>query len=306
MPTSLPVVCEGGDDMELKVNVQSITQTNPEKSKNEDMLGSVGNFFWVLDGATPLSQEKYLDAESDAAWFVQTLNQSMITSITKQETIHDAQAGSEISCVMHRALSACKEDILAIYPNYLSLPKADQVSASGVFIRIGELYLEYFILSDCYLACQQRGQIQCFVDERLGRWDAISQNEIKKRQAVTGCSHQEAFQYMLPLLRQHRSLMNTEEGYWSFSVDAQGIGNALTGRLPLLAPTKILLCSDGFARIFETFQIFTIEQILEGHVRLETAVRCLREAEKQDAACMRFPRVKTYDDVTAILISVHI
>jgi hypothetical protein len=63
------------------------------------------------------------------------------------------------------------------------------------------------------------------------------------------------------------------------------------------------LATDGFTRLYETFSVYSEESLLDAAFQkgLAALVDELRQLERSDAACERFPRVKPYDDTTAVL-----
>lgn len=68
----------------------------------------------------------------------------------------------------------------------------------------------------------------------------------------------------------------------------------------------ILLMSDGFTRLVSDYRRHSAETLVEAMRSrgLHGLVNELREIEREDAACLRYPRFKVSDDATALWLRV--
>lgn len=90
-------------------------------------------------------------------------------------------------------------------------------------------------------------------------------------------------------------------------IDAQlSREGTLYSRAPVARGDDILLMSDGFAALFDTYRAYDpagfIERLLAHG--LDDLARTLRGIEHDDAACLRYPRFKMSDDASAIWLRV--
>ena len=67
-----------------------------------------------------------------------------------------------------------------------------------------------------------------------------------------------------------------------------------------------LRLSDGLYRLVDVFAAMTAAGLMQAAVAkgLSTLSAELRALEDQDRDCIKYPRVKTYDDTSGILIAV--
>ena len=77
---------------------------------------------------------------------------------------------------------------------------------------------------------------------------------------------------------------------------------------PLEAETLILLGTDGFWRLNDTYHVYGMDQLVDAALNggLERLARELREIERNDRQCVKFPRIKPTDDATALLCRIRI
>jgi hypothetical protein len=65
-----------------------------------------------------------------------------------------------------------------------------------------------------------------------------------------------------------------------------------------------LLCTDGYYRLVDTYHTRTDQSLLSDSVNsgVSAMIRELREIERMDAQCLKYPRMKTSDDATGVLV----
>ena len=80
----------------------------------------------------------------------------------------------------------------------------------------------------------------------------------------------------------------------------------LYSHAPVAVGDDVLLMSDGFAALFDTYRAYEpagFFKRLQSH-GLDDLARTLRGIEQDDAACLRYPRFKMSDDASAIWLRV--
>ncbi|MBQ8424549.1 MAG: hypothetical protein IJX17_00835 [Clostridia bacterium] len=267
--------------------------TMPAKEINEDAMYICEKFGFVLDGATGLLKENVSPIKSDAAWFTQIFREFLINNL-------DDTSKSIQEIII--------KGIIEIDNAYMSFPNAEYVKSkpsSGVAIyRINNDKLEYFILGDCsFLVSDKTGNITHLKLDDLTRLDAININkmaEIAKKQNINVV---DARVLINDDLVKTRLMQNTDEGYWILSDDTEAPSHALVGEIQLDSISQIVGTSDGFSQIYDTFFIYTKEELmakLSSNTPIEELYKTLCNEQDKDAFCNEKPRFKLRDDATLI------
>lgn len=260
----------------------------PGGKVNLDLCAYKRNYFWVIDGATALVP---LD-EEDPTYEVNTLVHNLDRAI--RETMDDSLSLSDIMRESSGIVQKESGDMGSREP--WQVP-----SCAVALVRILEDNLEYFVLGDVVVAvCSP--QVEVVTDTALLRLDKIAIAE-KMRLQSTGMTSREARAAITPILRKHRSMMNRPDGYWIFNGDPEAIKHARTGVITLGRSGQFLLATDGFSRLVDLFHHFASWDELLNALRensLEDLARTLRQIEKDDTECLKFPRFSTHDDATAV------
>jgi hypothetical protein len=108
----------------------------------------------------------------------------------------------------------------------------------------------------------------------------------------------------LDALRKARSKTNTDKGHWIFAPDPVGASHASEQKMIAPAGTVFLLCSDGFLALASDYGCYTPETLIEAAQKkgLKALGEELRAVEAGDPEGIKFPRFKTSDDATALLL----
>ena len=166
--------------------------------------------------------------------------------------------------------------------------------------------LEVSVLCDASAFVLCDGVVVPVVDDRLAALDARTENRIATLMAA-GMSFADARAAVTPLLRRQRqSAMNREGGYWVFAADPAAADHVITASFPLQSVDAVLLCSDGFARLWEKYGA-----LADGGAALRAALRPgglgtlgrrLRRIENAPGTLETHPRTSREDDATAVLL----
>jgi hypothetical protein len=254
----------------------------PAPGKDQDAWLVSDDFVAVADGATPLGDEpasavrEYAKTSLEALWSERSQTAGRMVRVAVEKTMD------------------------------LAIPHTPPLSCTVALARTVSTSIEVVILGDCTaVVAYQEGRRRTIRDLRLPRVDAVV---IEKLRDLTkgGLSPDDARLAITDDLTANRLQMNRADSYWSFSGE-RAAGRHVLHRL--LAPDDvlaILLCSDGFARLADTFHAASGMTGLLDRCRKEGLAALgaeLRSLELAPRSMTDYPRFGTHDDATAVLLS---
>jgi hypothetical protein len=286
-----------GAPMKLEtVEIRSIA--SGRDGDNEDRAGVAAPLAWVIDGATDVNPEPLTGRHSDAAWFAESMHE-LITGLpwhtpASLQDLPELVAGE---LAQRFALDAKRKPA----------GRDEHPSASAIVVRLREDGLEYVSVGDCALIVENDGQ-PMFVgvdEEDAGdRWvvDALRGQSADGKPTAKPLTRADLW----PRLRQQRAKMNTAEGYGVFSITTPPPLMIRHGVIEAKHRSRVLLATDGLMRLVDVFRTHTTETLLEtawttGLKRLFDELRSLETADQE---CTRYPRAKTSDDTSAVLLRI--
>lgn len=261
---------------------------------NEDIVCSTDTYGWVIDGATGLNNKNLTGTDSDAFWFVNEWNEYLKESITDSSRNIKEIVSSGIEFISNKFHQIIEQ----VHPDKIDLP-----SASIVIIRVNDNKMEYFLLGDCTLIIQNAsGESLVHKQYLLEKLDGIAKAEVLKLIRDKGMKFSEAKQKISSLLIKHRLLKNTPEGYWTLEFEKEAVEKSLWGSVDLEECQKVLLMSDGFSAIFDSYSYTNKDNIISliEEQGLQRACSIIRAIENEDSEILRFPRFKKSDDASAV------
>lgn len=266
---------------------------------NEDRAGAAPPLAWVIDGATDLVPEPLTDAASDASWFAAAMH-TLLSGL--DANAHPSLA--ELPALVAQRL----EQKFSAEAQRLPTGREDHPSASAVVIRMLEHgAIEFVSVGDCTLLVETGDRLMKIgVDEQDAgdRWVADALTGKPKDGGVAQAPLSRAD--LWPRLRAIRAQMNTPSGYGVFSITAPPPTMIRHGKLDASPGSRILLASDGLMRLVDVFRTYDTERLFTAAWAngLAPLFAELRALEAADAECRSFPRAKTSDDTTAMLLRV--
>lgn len=259
---------------------------------NEDLYGYDAQAFWVMDGATALVTPYTGDAAAEVCWLINKVD-GIIRSGIKERNAALPEIMRMAALAVRRELAGNENRQPWEFP-----------SCSIALVRVNNDFLEYFLLGDVTLAFKSGEELRVISDDAIRKLDAKAIKE-KLRFQAEGLTSAAARQAILPILRRHRSLMNTPGGYWIFNGSPEAIKNALTGTIKLGNSSEFILATDGFSRLVDTFHIYPtwgfLFQDMKKSSLTELAGR-LRQLEQDDLECLQYSRFSPHDDATALYV----
>jgi hypothetical protein len=246
----------------------------------------------LLDGAgTPAGSES--GCSHGVAWYSRMLGSTLLASMT--------QSTGTLAEILGEGIKA----VTSMHDFTCDLTHAGSPSATVVMLRRTGDTLQWLVLADSVLVLDVAGSADARVicDDRV---EKVGQRYRSRMDALPGGSpeHQQAHREYVEAMRQHR---NRDGGFWVASVDPLAAEQAQTGALPADQVHTAALLSDGASRLVDLFGLATWRQALEILERSGPAelIRLVREAEESDPKATRWPRGKTFDDATAVYVTVN-
>ncbi|MBO9428013.1 protein phosphatase 2C domain-containing protein [Sulfitobacter sp. R18_1] len=271
--------------------LRTVTTTSPAKMISEDRVLYSSDGVGVFDGATGLVSGAETGYQ-DANWLL------------SQVFFH--LGGAEGDTFIDKLSAAVKK----VGENYDRPDHAPHtIPSSGmVFIEPagGGLY-SFYQLADCqaYIVRRDGSTEKVFKPDVLEQLDQIAIREMSENIRKTG-DVAKARELTLPTIRKNRSRANTPTGYHTLTPNDDPWIFATRRDMKLKSGDRVLLASDGFYALFESYGLETVASAVS---KLENGdpeelIRSLRQFEDEDALLSKAPRTKQYDDATAVLLKI--
>ena len=274
--------------------VESVTAASPARTKNEDACVFLPGACMVLDGATGLA-DPIMSAESDGHWLVNELAFRALQP-SGNPTFEDR--------LRHAVASVASSYSDTV--RHVAARPFDMPSAGMVAVEWNDRGVRLFQIGDCTVLLRRDGDIfEMFEPSSLGRLDAISIAELQSLMSGDRDA-KSAREQLLPTLRRHRSQMNVAGGYGVLSTTVDCLDWLQIRSLDVQQGDEILLATDGFMAATDSYALFDRDAVFD-HLagrRGGEIIRKMRDAERSDQNLDRYPRLKQYDDATALLIRV--
>lgn len=282
--------------MRLEI-LDAVSDAEPRLGRvNEDLWGATESAAWILDGATGIAEERVLPGPSDARWLVDRVDAAL------RQAAGPAAALSEVLReVARQAMAAFSAAALRRHA-----PAMDMPCACLALVRLTAGGLELANIGDCrILHPRPDGTLSCFGTSRLTALDEATRQELIRLQGA-GVRHDEVWPLLLPRIRRNRGSMNEPDGYWILDLTERWIDHVDTARLEARSGDRLLLATDGFWRLVDTYGRYDEEALFAAALSqgLRPLARELRAIEAADEECRRHPRLKARDDATAVLVGV--
>jgi serine/threonine protein phosphatase PrpC len=272
--------------------------SEPGTVHNDDCWGSVATAVWILDGATGLSKKRLLpSASTDAQWFVRAVDIELRNADWSEPT--ETLLRSALQRVNGRFRNEARGTLeQALWP-----------FASFALIRALNDHIEFVNLGDCRILWKRRdfGGVKSFGSSRVTELDSNVVNEIKRLHRGGTINNEVVWEIISPIIQANRDLKNRPGGYWILDIAGDGLGHLQKMELDPSDIDKVLLCTDGYYRLVDTYLTRTVDSLLEDSMGLGIAgtIRSIREIERADDRCLSFPRIKSSDDATGVLVVVR-
>lgn len=266
---------------------------------NEDRAGGRNALAWVIDGATDVVDTPLTAGGSDAAWLAQTLDDELCRRA-------DGHGGSLDNLI--GALTDAAALRFAAVATRAPVGRGEHPSAAGIICHHAGDRLDYVSLGDCALIAGVPGEPPlCHGIGLAGAGDAALAAAIDRfNSGRDKPSAAAARRHIWPAVRAKRAAMNTAGGYGILSITPPPASFIARGSLSIPPGIRVLLMTDGLARLVDVFARYTPAAMFEAACRhgLASLAAELRRIEDADPECGTYPRAKPSDDATGLLLTV--
>ena len=261
---------------------------------NDDAWGQTSGAAVVLDGATNLC-EPLLPGESDAAWLARFAARRLMAHCQDGAAPHEA---------LGRALGEAEKSFAGLRRR---APQKNHENpyASMMLVFAGADGFEALWYGDCAaLVKRADGGVEIVgdaFDKRAAEARRVKMlAEAKGLSPAAGVNRPE----FLSALRAARDTINTDKGGWLFAPSAKAAEHVKARHIEAPPGTLILLASDGFLALASDYGVHDAQSLIEAAQTkgLEALGQQLRAIEAEDSEGRKFPRFKTSDDATAVLL----
>lgn len=304
---------------------------------NEDLADFIVyedmGYAWVFDGASGLA-DPLLDEPSDGKWYVQEFNQAL------RREIEASDWEREIKDIVRTAMESVKKAYEeSINRSVEEVPKVQNPSSKISLARwnFETNELETYGLGDSVQLVEKEestdyvthgGPID--LDNRVFYAMSLIQRPNQSEEELADLlaeydvgldaadfaeerfSHKEVRENELirEMLHQHRSMKNTEQGYWTLGFDRKAVENGVEKTYDLAETGSIALFTDGVSPAITSYGIKGGRPYKEAEflnkVKEEGSRDVLREIvsyERNDSECETHIRFKMSDDKALVYVN---
>ena len=267
---------------------------------NEDACGYNRNGVFVIDGATGLGDDQYVEGyASDAAWIAQHVRDALSSSL---------DCRTDLRHLVRNISQQARDRFSRLGPD---IPRYAWPSCSFALVRDSGNGFEFAGLGDCSL----------YISDSSGKTDSMSSLPelfVQEQEAArvfvdrAGGLGKAAKLLVngevLAALRREREKQNTPENdIWTLGLVPDAADHMMVKRLSLEGKVTALLCTDGFADLCVLFGRYRPGELISVSLNegLAFLVAELREMEQKiDPEGKTYPRFKRSDDATAVLFQI--
>jgi hypothetical protein len=266
---------------------------NPAK-QNEDSFGHIANAALVMDGATGLC-DPLMPGKSDAAWLA-TFGARRIMAYARD----GASAREAVTAALFDAQTS-----------YEALRKRAPVAtyeipfASMMLIVLNATGFEAAWFGDCAGLVKRPDaplEVLGVAFEARGL-ESSRVAKLAKARGLNPAGDINRPEFLEPL-RKARNLVNTDKGHYLFGPNTIAADHVASRQVDAPAGTKVLLASDGFLALASDYGRYDAEGLIAAAQAkgLKSLGEELRGIEAGDPEGIAYPRFKTSDDATAVLV----
>ncbi|MDJ0276128.1 hypothetical protein QLH51_04825 [Sphingomonas sp. 2R-10] len=267
--------------------IQSLGLCGDPLIPNDDRAGSTAGRAWVIDGATDLCRPGLLGEQGGAAWLAMTADAAFATAVGETLTDACAQVFARVEARYHAERRREPE-------GPWELPRA-----SFAVVQFAGDVLELAWASDCSILHATSDAI---------RWRTPAPNRTRESaQAAALGPGIGAAKLSTPAILDDRRVARSRANQRVLGVDAaEALAILQTARFDVAVGDELLLMTDGMVALVDSYGVHDADSLFaavraNGLAALGTE---LRGIERDDAACLRYPRFKVSDDATALWLRI--
>lgn len=272
--------------------------TRAGREYNEDAHYICEDFGFVLDGATGMAGKKVSDAPSDANWFSNEWREYLKEALKdKTKTIREI----------------LREGIKVVDDKFMAIEGANELSIKPIaplsLFRINGDEIELYSVGDTSIIVTfTNGKVKQIAKRDVDKIDNINIKRINKIAKEKNLDVLDAVPYMKEHLVNARLLSNVKGGYWSIGDTPEVLDHSIYKSIPLNKVKQIMVLSDGYSQVFDTFKIYTLKEFakaIEEGVSVKKIYEALYNAQEEDNKANKYPRFKLRDDATIVVMKLE-
>ena len=275
--------------------LDSLSLPGDPSKPNEDSFSHAAGFACVFDGATVLG-ENLMPGRSDAQWIAQFGARRLRAHADEGGAPRDAlraaasDAETSFNALRKRAPAETYETPLA--------------SLMALFVR--RKVVEALWFGDCSALIRSPSGAVSVVGEAL-KSRARERSRVSSLAEPDGVAATAVRKKFLPALRASRNRVNKAGGDWLFSPNANCADHVAGAQLSVATDSRILMASDGFFALVSDYGRYTVDALMDAAQArgLKALGEDLRAIEAADPKGHSYPRFKSSDDATALLLSLR-
>jgi serine/threonine protein phosphatase PrpC len=280
---------------QLKLDVlDSLSEAG--RPSNEDAVGATPAAAWVIDGTKGPFDHTLTSGPSDATWHAQALSSALFAQyaeLTVDPPLSLARAAELLSDIYKR--------------NAGPAPTHEQPSACLALVALSaSAKLHLFNIGDCRIVIERAGKVCTFGTSGIERLETAAIAELVRLRDTLGVADPRP-QLCSMLRRNFETAMNKPGGYWVVHPSLPWLHAVEHAELSIRDVDHVLIASDGFYRLVNVFGAYDAAELISSALRggaLAPLCAELRNREAGDPACRRYPRLKSMDDASAVLIRI--
>jgi hypothetical protein len=271
----------------------TVSVSDSGKKVNEDLRNTSETGAWVFDGGTGYADSPLTGADSDAKWYVDTLDGYLAEHVDSTDR--------SLRTVLREGIQHTRREYLDRVDD---LPAPEyRPTAAGTVVRLVDGTVEYLVLGDCTLVVSKPNTVARVTDPRMEPIEQMAIEAVVEHVRTQDVSVWEARDAVADRFEQNRALANTAEGYWILSLDPDAVAHSLTGTFQVDDGTTAYLMTDGFSAVVDTYGLFddwtrAVGELDDG--RTDELLAEIRAVERSDDRCLEHPRTKPSDDATVL------
>jgi hypothetical protein len=264
---------------------------------NEDACGTAGDWAWVIDTSIFPGTGSFMHPGSDAAWLASFANERF-AALAPSATDGPALVRWVMQEARHAFLAAARED---------RLDRRTWPVGALTLVRGRDDRLEIWTFGDTTAYLRRPDGMVMTLGEAPDLRRAESAKAAELLQAA-GCALKDILQ--APVFRDWltklRDAQNRNGGVPLFGLEPGMADRMRHEAVSLPYGSSVLLASDGFAALVDLYRVLDAQALLERALAtgLQPLVAEARRIETEvDPDGLRYPRFKTSDDATALLLA---
>jgi hypothetical protein len=273
-------------------------QSVPGSRINEDGFGLHQGHAWIVDGATGMSGDQVAPGSTDAAWLADIIGKRL------QSLATDSRTADEVFGRLEAGIRIAFDDMTA----QASVAGDDHTPSACLGVisvqhsaENAHLVLEGCFLADVFALVPSEDGVARWTDERAKPFEKRTLAALELGDRKPGRIPEAVRRQIL----ENRTKLNHPEGYWVVNPRRPWAGRELRFQAKVMPGQPIVLATDGFMRLVDVFAVYSDASL---HARLaagegDDLIKELRALERGDPMAGAYPRVKTHDDATVLVIA---